>query len=420
MTVNVTTLPNGFRVATDHMPGLKSASVGIWVYAGSRHEEAHQNGIAHFLEHMMFKGTSSRNAIQIVEAIENVGGDINAYTGRDTTAYFARVLENDVLPTVNVLADMILDSVMDTSDIENERGVILQEIGEMLDTPDDIIFELLDQAAFPNHPIGRCILGTGQTVGGFRRDDLMEFRRSHYVPDRMVLSAAGAVCHDSLARAAEKLFGHMERREPPPVLPARFVGGESRTARELEQVHFAMAFETPPLGDVRVNTSSLYTLALGGSNSSRLFQQLREKRGLCYTVSARDWGCSDTGMMVVYAGTSGRDVHDLSHILVEEMNRAAHDMTQAELDRAKTQIRTGFVMGMESPRIRAERLAQSIKIFNRVRSPDEILENVESVALGDLRDFAGHVASRSSSALAMYGPLESAPTFESLQQRRAA
>ena len=209
MTIQLHILSNGFRIVTEAMPGLKSASVGVWVGAGGRHERVEQNGIAHFLEHMAFKGTKTRTPLQIAEAIEDVGGYINAYTSREMTAYYVRLLEDDVALGVDVIADILLNPIFDPNEIEVERGVILQEIGQALDTPDDIIFDWLQEAAYPDQALGRTILGPSERVQSFTRDDLSGFVGEHYRPNQMILAAAGAVDHDKIVKQAEALFGHL-------------------------------------------------------------------------------------------------------------------------------------------------------------------------------------------------------------------
>ncbi|MCZ4353267.1 pitrilysin family protein [Roseovarius aestuarii] len=420
MSVNLTTLSNGFRIVTESMPGLQSAAIGIWVMAGARHERPEQNGIAHYLEHMAFKGTARRNALDIAEAIENVGGYINAYTSREVTAYYARVLKDDVPLALDVVADILRNPVFDVAEIEIERGVILQEIGQALDTPDDIIFDWLQEKAYPDHPLGRAILGAEERVRGFGRADLTGFVAEHYRPGQMVLSAAGAVDHDALVKAAEALFADMEPGAVPAAPLARFEGGESRSVKALEQAHFALAFESPNYADPAIHAAQIYATALGGSMSSRLFQEVREKRGLCYTIYAQAGAYADTGMMTIYAGTSGEQVQGLAEITVDEMKRAADDMRPDEIERARAQMKAGLLMGLESPSNRAERLARMIQIWGRVPGLEEVVEKIDAVSLSDVRDLAETIASRAPAALALYGPVESAPTLEALQTRRAA
>jgi predicted Zn-dependent peptidase len=420
LTVQLHTLSNGFRIVTEHMPGLQSAAIGLWVLAGGRHERVEQNGIAHFLEHMAFKGTKRRTALQIAEAIEDVGGYMNAYTSREVTAYYARVLENDVPLALDVIADIVLNPIFDEREIEVERGVILQEIGQSLDTPDDIIFDWLQEKAYPDQPLGRTILGPAERVRAFTRDDLSAFVAEQYGPGQMILSAAGAVDHDALVREAEKLFGHLSPLISVAPSEARFHGGETRTVKALEQAHFAMAFEGPNYGDTTLHTAQIYAGALGGGMSSRLFQEIREKRGLCYTIFSQAGAYADTGMMTIYAGTSGEQLAELALVTLDEMKRAASDMTEEEVARARAQMKAGLLMGLESPSNRAERLARMIQIWGRVPGLEEVVERIDAVTTQDVKAFAEDMAVRAPTALALYGPVEQAPTLEALEERRAA
>ena len=421
MTVQFHTLSNGFRIVTEHMPGLKSASIGIWVTAGGRDERPEQNGIAHFLEHMAFKGTERRSALQIAETIEDVGGYINAYTSREMTAYYARVLENDVPLALDVIADILLNPVFDPSEIEVERGVILQEIGQALDTPDDIIFDWLQEEAFPNQALGRTILGPSERVSSFARADLSTFIGEHYGPDQMILSAAGAVDSDELLALAEKLFGHLPpRSQPKAAEPAAFAGGERRVVKGLEQAHFALAFEGPNYRDPSIYAAQIHAIAMGGGMSSRLFQELRENRGLCYTIFAQAGAYADTGMMTVYAGTSADQLVDLATLTVDELKRAADDMSAEEVARARAQMKAGMLMGLESPSNRAERLARMVAIWGEVPSIEDTIERIDSVTTGDVRDFGASLVTNASAAMALYGPIEAAPELDALKARLVA
>ncbi len=404
------------------MPGLKSASIGIWVLAGGRHERAEQNGIAHFLEHMAFKGTKTRTALQIAEAIEDVGGYINAYTSREMTAYYVRLLEDDVALGLDVVADILLNPVFDPAEIEVERGVILQEIGQALDTPDDIIFDWLQEAAYPDQALGRTILGAAERVSAFQRDDLSGFVSEHYGPNQMILSAAGAVDHDAIVAQATDLFGHLSTVIRPDNLlqPARFEGSERREIKKLEQVHFALALEGPDYRDPAIYTAQVYAAALGGGMSSRLFQEIREKRGLCYTIFAQAGAHEDTGMTTIYAGTSAGQIAELVQVTVDEMKRAADDIDTAEVARARAQMKAGMLMGLESPSNRAERLARMLSIWDRIPGIDEVIQHIDAVTTGDVRDFAGRMAGQAGTALALYGPAKAAPTLEAMRVRLAA
>lgn len=418
MSVQLHTLSNGFRIVTEQMPGLKSASIGIWVTAGGRHERIEQNGIAHFLEHMAFKGTKRRSALQIAEAIEDVGGYINAYTSREMTAYYARVLENDVPLALDVIADILLNPLFEPSEIEVERGVILQEIGQALDTPDDIIFDWLQEEAFGDQALGRTILGPTERVSAFSKSDLSDFVGEHYGPDQMILSAAGAVDPDQLLALAEKLFGHLPRGKDQSALPqATFTGGERRVEKALEQAHFAHAFEGPHYRDPGIYAAQIHAIAMGGGMSSRLFQELRENRGLCYTIFAQAGAYADTGMLTIYAGTSGDQLGELATLTMDEMKRAADDMSAEEVARARAQMKAGMLMGLESPSNRAERLARMVAIWGEVPTIEETIERIDAVTTGDVRGFGASLVSQSGAAMALYGPIEDAPALEALKAR---
>ncbi|UWQ57469.1 insulinase family protein [Leisingera caerulea] len=420
MTVQQHTLANGFRIVSEHMPGLESAAVGIWVTAGGRHERLEQNGIAHFLEHMAFKGTKTRSALQIAEEIEDVGGYINAYTSREVTAYYARVLKDDVPLAVDVIGDILLNPVFDTREIEVERGVILQEIGQSLDTPDDVIFDWLQEESYRGQPLGRTILGPEERVRSFSRADLQGFVEEHYGPGQMILAAAGGVDHDALVKLADRLFGHMEAKTSLTAEGATFTGGEARQIKDLEQAHFALALEGPGYRDQSMYTAQIYASALGGGMSSRLFQEVREKRGLCYTIFSQAGSYADTGSMTVYAGTSGEQLAELAGITIDEMKRAADDMSDAEVERARAQMKAGMLMGLESPSNRAERLARLVQIWDKVPSLEHTVERIDAVTTKDVRALAETMAVTAPAALALYGPVADAPALERLQERRAA
>jgi predicted Zn-dependent peptidase len=421
VSIQLHTLPNGMRVVTEHMPGLQSASIGVWVSAGGRHETVQQNGIAHFLEHMAFKGTTTRSALQIAEQIEDVGGYINAYTSRETTAYYVRVLNSDVPLAVDILSDILRNSVFDPREIEVERGVILQEIGQTLDTPDDIIFDWLQETAYPDQSIGRSILGPADNIKRFDRDDLTSFVSAQYQPQRMILAAAGGIDHDALLSLVTQAFQDLS----PDVTPqletiAKFSRGEYRNEKTLEQAHFALAFESPSYKSDDIYTAQVYSIALGGGMSSRLFQEAREKRGLCYSIFAQTGAYVDTGMTTIYAGTAGDQIAGLSRLTIDEFKRAADDMTQAEVDRARAQMKAGMLMGLESASNRAERLARMVQVWGYVPDLSEAVEKIDAVDLTSVKAYAEQVATTAKMASAIYGPISSAPTLDELENQRAA
>ena len=420
MTVEIDELANGLRIAVEPMPGLHSAAVGVFLTAGGRHERVEQNGIAHFLEHMAFKGTPTRTALAIAEEIEDVGGYINAYTGKEMTAYYARVLAADVPRALGILADIVLNPLFEAPDIEVERGVILQEIGQALDTPDDIIFDWLQEAAFPDQPFGRTILGPAERVARFGRGDLAGFVAEHYGPDRMIIAAAGAVDPDRIRADVERLFGHLSPRRRLGVAAARFGGGERRESRDLEQVHLAMAFEGPRARDDSAYAAQIYATALGGGMSSRLFQELRERRGLCYSIFAQAGAYEDTGLVTFYAGTGADQIRELAELTMDELRRAVDGFSTAEIERTRAQLKAGLLMGLESASARAERIARMLSVWGRIPTIDETIARIDAVTSEDLRTFAEGLAGRAQPALALLGPVQAAPGHGELARRLAA
>ncbi|MEM6621380.1 MAG: pitrilysin family protein [Pseudomonadota bacterium] len=419
MTVQIHRLPNGLRIATENMPGLASASIGVWVDAGTRDETAPENGIAHFLEHMAFKGTGRRTALQIAEEIEDVGGYLNAYTSRERTAYFARVLGEHGGLALDILADILRNPSLEQGEIETERGVILQEIGQVLDTPDDVIFDWLQETAYPDQPMGRAILGPPERVRAFGRGDLVNFIGRHYTPERMILAAAGDVDHDALCRQAEALFGDMTPGAAPHKQPGAYRGGERREVKGLEQAHMALALEGPSYRDPDYHAAQIAASVMGGGMSSRLFQEAREKRGLCYTIFAQGAAWAETGVMMVYAGTGGKEIGGLVDLTAAELARAAGDFSDKEVDRARAQTKAGLVMGLESPSSRAERMANQMAIWDRVIPLEETLARIDQVDAAAARRVLGRILT-SPPTLALYGPVAGAPSAGALAERLAA
>jgi predicted Zn-dependent peptidase len=364
---------------------------------------------------MAFKGTPRRSALRIAEEIEDVGGYINAYTSREMTAYYARCLSADVARALDVICDIVLNPLFQPEDIETERHVILQEIGQAADTPDDIIFDWLHEVSYPGQAFGRTILGPEDRVSAFTEADLRRFTAAHYGPDRMILSAAGGVDHDRIVAEAEAIFGALPPVGDRAADPARFVGGEKREVKDLEQVHFALSFEAPGYRHADVYTAQVWSMAMGGGMSSRLFQKIREERGLCYTIYAQSAAYDDTGHITIYAGTSGEEIGDLTQLTIEELRRAAGDMTEAEVARARAQLRAGLLMGLESPSSRAERNARLLSIWGRVPDLDEAVEKIDAVTVQGVRDW-GAGALGAQAALAVYGPVQAAPGVEAIRE----
>ncbi len=423
MSVEVTRLPSGLSVVSDSMPHLESATLGVWVGSGSRDEAPEENGISHFLEHMAFKGTKRRTARAIAEEIEAVGGDINAATGVETTAYYARVLRADVPLALDVLADILSQPLFDPDDISREKNVIIQEIGASEDTPDDIIFEHLQAAAFPDQAVGRTIMGTRQTVRSFDRKQLLSYLGRHYRAPDMVIAAAGAIDHAAVVAEADRLFTPFTGPAAPTPMAARFVGGTHVEKRDLEQVHVALGFEGVGQGSSATHSLQVFASVLGGGMSSRLFQEVREIRGLCYSIYAFHAPYHDTGLFAMYAGTDPNDVEELMRVCVDEIARATDTVLEEEVARAKVQMKAGLLMALESSSARAEQLARHMIIFGRPLPVDEIVRKIEAVTVESVKA-AGHaLLSRGKPSVAVLGPghrLESAAAIAEGLRRRVA
>jgi len=411
MSVAVTRLPSGLTIVTDTMAHLQTASLGVWVGSGSRDEEPNEHGIAHLLEHMAFKGTSRRNAQQIAEEIEAVGGDLNAATSVETTVYYARVLKADVTLALDVLSDILSDPAFAPEEIAREQNVILQEIGACEDTPDDLVFELLQTTAFPNQSVGRSILGTSDTVKSFNGRHLRTYLNRNYCGPDMVVAATGAVEHAAVVAEAERLFGRFNGQPAPVPMPAHFQGGTRIEKRDLEQVHIALALEGLRLRDDNLYSLQVFANVLGGGMSSRLFQEAREKRGLCYTISAFHVPYSDTGMFGLYSGTDSADASELMRVVVDEIAATAENMNEAEVSRAKAQMKAGLLMALESSGARAEQLARQMIAYGRPIPLEEIVAKVEAVTADSARAAGKALIARNRPAIAVLGPgsgLESA------------
>jgi predicted Zn-dependent peptidase len=320
---------------------------------------------------------------------------------------------------LDVIADIVLNPVFRKADIETERHVILQEIGQALDTPDDIVFDWLQEASYPDQAFGRTILGPEERVSAFTRQDLQGFVSEHYGPGQMILSAAGGVDHDAIVKQAEAMFGGLVAKPATSFQPAAFIGAERREVKDLEQVHFAMAFDAPGYRHPDVYTAQVYAMTMGGGMSSRLFQKVREERGLCYSIFAQSGAYEDTGQITLYAGTSAEEIGDLTQITMDELKRAADDMSEAEVARARAQIKAGMLMGLESPSSRAERIARLLAIYGRVPDVDEAVAKIDAVSVADVRRYAGAVT-ESDAALALYGPVADAPSLEDIRKRLVA
>ena len=422
MSVELTRLASGLVVITDAMPHLETASLGVWVGCGSRDERDDEHGIAHLLEHMAFKGTSRRTARQIAEEIEAVGGDLNAGTSVEMTAYYARVLRADVPLALDVLSDILADPAFDSDELAREQNVIVQEIGAAEDTPDDIVFDRLQATAFPAQPVGRSILGTPASIRSFDGARLRIYLGRNYRAPDMVVAATGAVEHRAVVAEVERRFSAFNGSAAPVPVPAKFGGGIRVEARDLEQVHIALALEGVPQRDPALYALQVFTNVVGGGMSSRLFQEVREKRGLCYAIYTFHSPYSDTGLFGLYAGTDAADASELMRVVVDQLAAAADDLDAKEVDRAKAQMKAGLLMALESSSARAEQLARQIFAHGRPLAIEEIIAKVDAVTVASARAAGRDLIRRSPPAFAALGPagLESAAAIAESLGRQAA
>lgn len=389
--INITTLSNGFRIATDYIPHVETASIGVWVKCGARNETAQTNGIAHFLEHMAFKGTATRSAKEIAESIESVGGYLNAYTSREATAYYAHVMKEDTSLALDILQDILNNSTFDPEELEKEREVILQELGQSFDTPDDIIFDYFQETAYPNQSMGRPILGPAPNIKSFDRDLIAKFMADHYCPTRMILAAAGNIDHDALCQLAEGYFGKRNILTHEKPAPAVYTGGNFYENRSLEQAHVVIGMEGVSSHSPDYYTMNIYSAILGDGMSSRLFQEIREKRGLVYSIYSFHSSYSDTGTFGVYAACDPQKMPELIPVALNELNHFPTTLTAQEIQKAKNQAKARLTMSMESTSGRCQRLANQLLIFDREIPIKEVATKIDAVTQTDISELSSKI-----------------------------
>ena len=372
-------LPNGFRVAVDPLAGAESVALGVYAMVGSRSEPEHLNGLAHVVEHMVFKGAGSRDTRQIAEAIEDVGGIINAWTARDQTVFYGRTLGKDAALLAELIADFLRAPHLEEGHVEREKAVILSELGEAIDSPDDVVHDHLFEASFEAQPLGRSVLGCEESLESITVEDCRNWLRDELIPSRLILSASGKLDADEILNLAERLFGDMEDWPGVPIGRAEFTGGVRNDRREFEQAHWCLGLPGLPASDPRLPALSLFVQALGGGMSSRLFQELREDRGLAYSVSAWQQAYADTGIVAMSCAADRKRAVESMHLARSVLAEAVENITDAEVQRARAQLEAGLLMGMESPQGRADQLARSIEVFGRILSTEELLGQLRAV-----------------------------------------
>lgn len=414
MTAQITTLDSSLRVVSYEMPEMQTTSLGVYVRAGARNETKAQNGIAHLLEHMAFKGTNKRTALQIAEEIEDVGGDINASTSMEMTAYYARILKDDVPLAVDILSDILLDPKFDPDELDRERGVILQEIAAANDTPDDLVFDLAHEAAFPEHPLGRPVLGTAEAVSKYSGAEITAYRDEHYTAPAIVVSAAGGIKHDDLVTMAGEALAALPHQAGPAWDGATYQGGELRTAKPLEQTHVVLSFKGPSYHSEDIYTLQVLSGVLGGGISSRLFQEVREKRGLCYSIFAYASAFQDTGLLNVYAATGPEMSDELVNVVSDQLCTISETITEKEVQRACAQLKAGLMMSLESSSARANQLARQILLYDRIVEPDEIVSRIDEVDADAIAKLAKSLFADAKPSLGAVGDLSGLASYDKI------
>ncbi|MCO7174738.1 M16 family metallopeptidase [Sporolactobacillus kofuensis] len=379
-------LANGVRVLLERMPTVRSVSIGIWVGTGSRFEHESNNGISHFIEHMLFKGTDSRNAREIAEAFDQIGGQVNAFTSKETTCYYAKVMDKDAGFAMRVLADMFFHSRFDTNDLEKEKQVIGEEIKMYEDTPDDLVHDLLSATSFAHHPLGYPILGTQQTLADFTPEDLRAHMRLHYTPDNIVISVAGHV-EEELIQEIESIFANYEipnseeRQSAPSFNP-----GKIARKKETEQAHICLGFPGFSSNNEQIAPLMVMNNVLGGGMSSRLFQEIREEKGLAYSVFSFHTAFKDSGLLTIYGGTGADQVEELGETILQSIHTMVDQgISEKELESSKAQIKGSMIFGLESTNSRMSRNAKNELVLGRDRSIDENIARIDEVTLEDVQ-----------------------------------
>ncbi len=417
MAIQITELENGLRIATDTMPEVESVVVGAWVGVGTRHEPWNANGVAHLVEHMMFKGTKTRSAYALSAAIENKGGGMNAHTSREETAYYARVLPEEIETATDILADMLRHSVFAPKELDRERQVVIQEIGRDLDSPEDYTFDLMHKLALPHQKIGRSVLGSAKVISTLPRTRIVDYVKRYYVAANMVLAASGKIAHEDFVRLVKKRFASLPRGKKPPIEKARVSHGAKLIPKDIEQVHLILGFPGPGIHNYPFYyATQLLSLILGGSASSRLFQKVREKRGLVYTINSAHAGFRDAGIFQIYAGTDPKRLPELIPIVCDELNDIRKHVTHGELERAKAQIRAELLIGKESIMRRAEIMGHQILAYGRPIPTEKVLQRLMAVTREDVQNAAQKIFSRRLILTAL-GPFEELEDYAEISKR---
>ena len=380
-------LDNGVSVITEKMADVESASLGVWVKTGSRHESERTSGISHFIEHMLFKGTPKRSALDVAKEIESVGGILNAFTGREYTCFYSKVLADNLPIAIDLLSDIFLNSLFDPEELKKEKKVVLQEIKMVEDTPDDLVHDLFSETFWKDQPMGRPILGKRSTLKGLTRRDIKTYMARRYRADSVFITATGNVNHNALVGALSSTFGKIKARAEanPPKAPV-VTRGVKLVKRDLEQVHLCMGVSVPPMTDSKRFRLYLINTMLGSGMSSRLFQEIREKRGLAYSVYSYLNLCKDTGSLIVYAGTSRESFSEVVEVVLNEFEKLADELTSEQLQHTKDQLKGGIVLALETTDARMMKIAKDEIYFGKSMPIKKLVKEVDRVRVEDVKE----------------------------------
>lgn len=408
--INKYTCKNGVRIVLEQIPTVRSVAIGVWIGTGSRNETEQNNGISHFLEHMFFKGTTTRTAKEIAEAFDSIGGQVNAFTSKEYTCYYAKVLDEHASFALEMLADMFFHSTFVDEELQKERNVVLEEIKMYEDTPDDIVHDLLSKACYANHPLGYPILGTEETLRTFTGDSLRGYMADYYTPDRVVISVAGNV-DESFIQKVESYFGFFTAKRKASESPAPlFQPQKLARQKETEQAHLCIGFNGLPVGHPDIYTLIVLNNILGGSMSSRLFQEVREQRGLAYSVFSYHSSYQDSGLLAIYAGTGNNQLDLLFETIQETIEKLKEDgITEKELKNSKEQMKGSLMLGLESTNSRMSRNGKNELLLGRHRTLDEIIEEIDGVTVEKVNELARRIFAEDC-ALALISPSGQLPS----------
>ena len=410
------TLANGLRIVTHHMPAFESVTFGVWNNVGSRDEHEEINGVAHFLEHMAFKGTKTKSAKQIAEKVDSVGGFINAYTSEETTAYFVKLLKQNLHVGIDVISDILQNSTFESQELEKERGVILQEIGMYLDDPSEMVGDYWQRTAFPNQSIGRLIIGKKEIIHSIQREKIVNFMQSNYHPTKMVVSAAGKINHDEFVEQISNSMTNLPKGKISDRIKATYKGGEYREDKQLEQIHVILGFEGLDFFDDDIYALKIYSAIMGAGMSSRLFQEIREKRGLVYSIYASARSFYDTGIFQVVAGTGKEEITELLPVLCSELLNAPKNLTEKEIEKSKTQLRAATLMASESTMSNAAIAVHQLFTEGKLIDIQETIEKINKVTKSSIEKVANKILS-SKPTIASIGPIKQLETLDKIQKR---